>query len=707
LLRELTLKAVYRTETDNLLEDFYIPVLRNSKRYDRAVGYFSASMLSIAAQGLSAFVEADGKMRLIFGGELLEEEASAISSGYDLRKLALRESEKIIGAVDNIADALCYRRLEALSWLVATGSLDIKVALRPRGMYHEKIGILTDEVGDRVVFQGSANETTAAMLPDFNFESINVFPSWRPELSDHSQPYIDGFERLWTNTAKNALVISFPEAARERLIKISKHARMPSVAVELKLGTQSSSEEPLTSSLPGLPKVIGDTEFALRKHQHDALNAWRSHGLQGILALATGAGKTITALYGAVRLFEATGRMFLVIAVPYQNLADQWVREAAQFGMRAVRCYGGHITWAEELNKIIHLFQTHAIDFGCVVVVERTLSSNEFRNALANVSAESLMFVGDECHHHRSEAVSKALPENAKVRLGLSATPEPYRGGDESDLLTAYYGPVVARYDLADALADEVLSPYEYYVHPVDLTEPETEEYKELSRQISVTAASSHGDEKDSNGRLDMLLFRRSRLLGNAANKLERLTELVGGKPPQPLTLFYCGDGSTEDEVTGENIRQVEAVSRVLYEAGWKVSHFTARESRRMREQILANFRLGIIDAMVAIRCLDEGIDVPACRTAFILASSRNPRQFVQRRGRILRRSPGKMRAVIHDMLVTLPSEFTDASMLEANLMRAELRRVSEFARLAVNGSDAYRTLEPLLKRYDLVHHFV
>ncbi|PSH04047.1 MAG: type III restriction endonuclease subunit R [Acidobacteria bacterium] len=708
MLRELKLKAVYRTESDNLLEDFYIPALSTSVRYDRAVGFFSASMLSIAAQGLSAFVQSDGKMRLIFGGELLAEEADAIQTGYNLKSVVQRLGAQFLSQIDNLADALCYRRLEALAWLVANGNLEIKVALKQKGMYHEKIGILTDCRDDSVIFQGSANETTSALLPDFNFESINVFPSWREELRDHFEPYVLGFQQLWDGQSKNTVVIPFPEAVRDRLIKISKTISVPSIALEIALQQRllKPDDEP-TAAEPFVPTIFGDAEFRLKDHQLNALNQWRAQGCQGILALATGAGKTITALYGAVRLFQYTHRMFLVIAVPYQNLADQWVREAKSFGIRAIPCYGGATRWTEDLSRAVHLFETYASPFACAVVVNRTLKSEAFQNVLKQLPGESLMFVGDECHHHHSRSMSEALPSQASVRLGLSATPEPYRGGDEADLSVAYYGPIADRYELADALRDGVLTPYEYHVHLIELTAEETEVYEELSAQISRLAASLDSQNEAQHQQLDTLLFKRSRLLGSASNKLARLADIMCGRPPEPLTLFYCGDGSVEDEDSGESLRQVEATCKLLYKNGWRVATFTAQESRKEREQILANFRVGVMDAMVAIRCLDEGIDVPACRTAYILASSRNPRQFIQRRGRILRRSPGKLRAVIHDMVVVIPEGVCSSFDLEKRLFREELRRVSEFARLAANGADTYRVLEPLLKRYDLLHHFV
>jgi hypothetical protein len=213
--------------------------------------------------------------------------------------------------------------------------------------------------------------------------------------------------------------------------------------------------------------------------------------------------------------------------------------------------------------------------------------------------------------------------------------------------------------------------------------------------------------ESSEDGQLKMLLFKRARILGAAANKLPALDALLSNATPHKHTLFYCGDGRTEEEDSDEPVRQIEAVSRLIDTRGWRNSQFTSRESRDERQAILNNFRLGFIDAMVAIRCLDEGIDVPACRTAYILASSRNPKQFIQRRGRILRRSPGKEKAEIFDFVVRIPDDIASGSPHERALLAGELGRVAEFGKLALNSGEVYESLEPLLDQYDLHHHYV
>jgi len=700
---------VYRSESDNLLEDFYIPALTTSTRYDRAVGFFSSAMLSYAAQGVSGLLENNGSMRLIVGAELDAEEAEAIERGYEFKELSVKIGVQFLKVIDNIAEALCYKRLETLSWMIGTGALEIKVALRRRGMYHEKIGILTDEAGDQIVFEGSANETVSALLPDFNFESLNVFPCWREEFRPYFDPYLAGFDRLWNNRSKNTIVLEFPEAAKNRMIDVAKKCKVPTSEIEAEIWRDLNREEipQDASSYPSVPKSVHGIEFHLFDHQKEALLKWRSAGWAGILELATGAGKTITALYAITKLFEASKKLFVIIAVPYQSLADQWLAEARVFGIEPIPCYDNAARWRDTLAHYVHLYNTHAQRFACVVVVNRTLQSDEFKGMISNVSGKKLLFIGDECHHLRSHRLATSLPEHAELRLGLSATPGSQYIAESDDPLYKYFGAVSYSYTLANALNDKVLTPYYYHPHFIELTDDEIVVYEELSTQIAKSFASQKASLDDPDDRLKQLLLKRARLLGSARNKLKALDELLSSKKPERFSLFYCGDGTCEHEDTGESIRQVRAVSQLIHSHGWSSSEFTAEESRQVRKTILDDFRVGLIDAMVAIRCLDEGIDVPACRTAYIMASGRNPRQFIQRRGRILRRSPGKEFAVIYDFPVQIPFGVCEKTEFERQLFKAELQRIAEFARLAENPHDSYRAAEALLKAFDLEHILV
>ena len=702
VLRDLNIRPVYSSDESDLLREFYVPALSASNSYDRAVGFFSAQMLSLAAQGLAALIDRRGCVRLVVGAALSPEEDLAIRDGYLRREVHEKLGQEFCEVIDDVADGLVRNRLETLSWLVAGGQLEIQVALRPQGMFHDKLGVLHDESGDSIVFQGSANETAYAVLPDFNFESISVFPSWRPALHEHFRAHKSRFDRLWNNKLKGTLVIPFPEASWEKLLAVRHGTAYPKIAVELDIANQKSTPDRLLEQ-PKVPEVLADRPFAALPHQIRALRNWRASDFSGVFKHATGAGKTVSAIYGATRLWQQVGRLFLVVAVPYQNLADQWMRELRLFGWRPVPCYRARENWESILGDEISAFDSDVTHASSAVVVTRTLGSDLFKSMIQSLKAQRhLMFVGDECHHLSSKSAAEALPPHARYRLGLSATPEDQWSSERTDRLKAYFGSIVHEFGLRDALRQGVLSPYTYEVVLCELDEDEADEYIQLTGQIGRLSAD---EEQESDLQLRALLGRRSRLLAHCRDKLAKLKEIVQREPIEPLSLFYCGDGAVEGDPLEPSLRHVQAVTTVLHAAGWKASIYTAQEQLEERRRILDNFEARLIDAVVAIRCLDEGIDVPACRSAYILASSRNSRQFIQRRGRILRRAPGKKTARVVDFVVTLPAG--DSSRLDEvgrRLARDELRRIVEFAKTANNLRDVYDRIKALLDEYDLSH---
>jgi superfamily II DNA or RNA helicase len=717
MLRDIEIKAVYNSEEDNILEDFYIPALQNSVYYDRAVGYFDAKMLTTAARGLSSFIQNDGYMRLIVGATLTAEEYAAIAQGYEARdalKRIERHLEQIIESDDS--DLFKYQ-LNALTWLVKHRKLDVKVALRRYGIHHQKIGIMKDAAGDFVVFQGSANETNNALSP-YNYETINVFKSWQPEFKEHFEPHMRSFNKLWENTARDTLVLDISDIAGRVLQSKFPNVMRPSIKDEIDFWQKDLDKVGLSSSsaiLPAVPESLYGQPFKLKDHQRQALENWKNNNFRGVFELATGAGKTITSIYGAVKVFESRKKLLTVISVPYQALADQWEENLKLFNIKPVVCYGGEGSWYPTLMEQIILFQTGVLKFLAVVVVDATLSSKtrKFFDTIASVGSrfpDHFLFIGDECHHHGATSIALALPEDAGLRMGLSATPD--RTGDEegNEKIYNYYGDVIHKYTLADALCDKVLTPYEYHLVPVMLTVEETEKYIELTKKISRVVAFMHagGGGGDQESALNILLNQRARVVNGTQNKPIALEKLLKQLSPIKHSLFYCAegmldDGSSEDDDAG--MRQIEIISSLLHEYGWKSSQFTANEKKTQRENILKDFKEGIIDSLVAMKCLDEGVDIPACTTAFILSSSRKPRQFVQRRGRILRKSPGKEKAVIYDFFVTLPIDSIEEKDIARRLLIAELKRINEFASLALNKGQTFRVLEDYLKQYDLMHY--
>lgn len=718
MLRTLEFKGVYKSDQDDILRSFYFPALAAADRYDRAVGYFSASSLSEAAQALTVFIKGDGLIRLVVGAFTAQSDIDAVREGLRLKEVSERIGADLLAAVTGVDDELFQHRFKALAWLIAHDRLEIRVALRPNGIYHDKVGIITDAQGDAVVFSGSANESAAALLPTHNYESINVFPTWLPELAPWHEPHRESFARLWDNKSRGTVVIDLPTALKENLLEVASALDAPpdsereaQIAARLRALEAVDEAEP-ASRLPRAPDTINGMPFKMREHQLEALRAWQANGYRGIFDLATGAGKTITAMYAAVQMAKGVPGLAVVIAAPYQSLADQWCEILEAFNIRPLQCYVSKESWHEDLRKRVLDMQGGSDAFQAIVVVNRTLQTPEFQAALGRIPGNRLLWIGDECHHHGSESLASALPSNAAYRIGLSATPMHYLDEQRNDRLKTYYGDVVFSYTLAQAIADKVLTPYNYYPSVVPLTADEAGEFISLSDDIARAFMREGKSSGPPSTMLTALLMKRARIIGSAANKMAALQTTLAGQPPQQHALFYCGDGQVEmDGMEADDgaedsqpTRQIEAVSRLLDGQGWKVSRFTARESRRERESILQSFKIGAIDGLVAIKCLDEGIDVPACSIAYILASSRDPRQFIQRRGRILRRSPGKTIANIHDYIVVLPEDAHDESGAARKLITAELKRVAEFSGLAENRNEAYAVLRPILTAYDLEH---
>lgn len=459
-----------------------------------------------------------------------------------------------------------------------------------------------------------------------------------------------------------------------------------------------------------------------RPYQSEAVRSWAEASGRGILNMATGTGKTITSLLAAAHSRETMdGRLALIIAVPYQHLVEQWASDVREFGATPVMAFESRAQWQEGLQRRILEFNNGARDSFVVVTTHKTFASDAFQDELTTVTATEQMLIADEVHHLGAPHIRKSLPQSIPLRLGLSATPQRWYDNEGTKALFHYFGKgVVYEYSLQRAIDNGSLCEYYYIPHVVSLTADEEEDYLQLSRKIARLAASvdeglGDADLQDVSG-LKEILFKRARLLGTAEQKLERLKSLLERERAVKHTLVYCGDGSIEDGLTGRTKRHVDAtVERLHRDLGIRARRFTAKESQDKRQELLDRFSGGDIEALVAIRCLDEGVDVPSTRTAYILASSSNPRQFVQRRGRILRQAQDKPYAVIHDFVVAPPrrafqDEASDQFSAERSLIEKELDRVSLFAESARNHPDAdidgvptgSRTLQSLKREFNL-----
>lgn len=700
--KDLTLSYRYRSDSEdtNIIRDFYIPVLEKTKIYQRAVGYFSSGSLAFASKGIGELIENGGKMQLIASPNLSKEDIEAIERGYIERDKAIEES--ILKALEIPSNELVKERLNYLAWLIAREQLDIKIAVlkdkNQFGLYHEKLGIMEDYNKNKIAFSGSSNETEGGLYN--NFESIDVFCSWQPSEELRVETKVQDFMNLWNNTTNKLDILDFPDAAKEKILTYRKNTfskKDPEVDLH-----NTEINQVKEASLEPFPKI--PSHFEIRDYQQEAIRAWFRNNCKGLLEMATGTGKTITALSAVSKLWEVTNRLGVVIVCPYTHLVDQWVEDIKQFNMSPVVAYSSRSLWENELSHYVTAFQSGIINHFCLITTNATFGSSHMQAALHRLRGQ-IVFVADEAHHLGADRNRKKLLDSFPYRLALSATPNRWYDDEGTDELISYFGgKVVFQFGLEKAIERDFLTQYFYYPHVVHLDEDESEKYYEITRKL-VRLMPRDGNIKDSgNESLQSLLIERSRILSRARNKIIILRELMEGRKDSKYNIIYCGDSRVDGE------KQIDVVVNLLgYELGMKVHTFTSREDEKQRRELLKRFEDGNLQGLVAIKCLDEGVDVPATQTAYILSSSTNPREFIQRRGRVLRKHRLKQYSYIHDFIV-VPRPLNEVGHvedhlfnIERNMIKREMARFTEFADLAINGPKAHEIIDEVKHAYNLL----
>jgi superfamily II DNA or RNA helicase len=621
LLTDLNLLQVMDTSTHDLTSEFFKPLLSTSLYYDRGVGFFSSGWIRINSEGMVDFANHAGRARWVTSPILDEADWLALQAGDTARKdIALRLALK--RNIADLAEVLKKDTLSALAWMVADEIITFKLALPQgklnQGDFHDKFGIFTDIQGNQVSFNGSYNDSIQGTR---NYESIKIFYSWEPKFAPLVHKDVERFECLWKNLDPNVRVFDLPEAAREQILRLRTSERPYAEPEWIRSRLIRGAAATYSLPQPSLPDTI-----ILRDYQNEAIDSWFKHECYGLLEMATGSGKTITALAASAKLYEREEQLAVVITVPYQHLVDQWHEEAKAFGYRPVLAYKSKSSWLQEINHQIMEYNAGYRRFISVITTHTTFSKSDFQSSIARLK-KPLLIIADEVHHLGAEHSRDHYPENIPFRLALSATPDRWFDDTGTEALRNYFGETVFSFPLEKAIGT-CLTPYYYYPHLVPLTDEELDQYQELSAKIARLMNSK--DEKRQQA-LEMLLIRRAKLMNNAENKLSTLSELVGQQANIKHTLFYCSPERID-----------ETIKLLGWDKGLIIHRFTAEESTKERQRLLEDFAKGELQALVAMKCLDEGVDVPNTNTAYILASSGNPREFIQRRGRILRKAPGK-----------------------------------------------------------------
>lgn len=711
--KEINLEDEYKTPRDNITKDFYIPLLEKSKLYQRSVGFFSSSSLIDLSYGLVNLVKNNGKIQYIVSPVLSEEDLKAINDGYASREEV--ENRKLLESFEEPKDYFEEERLNLLANLIADGVLDIKIAYSLNkdgkiGLFHPKLGLFYDNEENCVAFSGSMNETKSAF--NDNYESFDVFTSWNDPIRVNTKKR--DFNLLWENGDSNALVYNFPEAPKNKLLSYKKSKVNWNIddeeEIENQLNKIDIDDERITNK-PKIPKSVLKNG-GLREYQKEAIKNWRENGYVGIYDMATGTGKTFTALGSIVDIYNnLQKKLAVVICCPQIHLVDQWVEDILAFNIKPVICHSkAPYDYKKKLKTEILDFNLGVEDFICMVCCNATYKNDFIQEQIRSIDGDVLLVV-DEAHNFGSPDLMQTLDDKFKYRLALSATFE--RHGDEygTNFLTNYFQKKCIVFTLEEAIP-EFLTKYKYYPILITLEEDELEKYHNLSREISKNL------KYDKKGRVvglnkmgELLAGKRARLIAGAHAKISKLTSLMKKYQNDKHILVYCGATRVnEQDEDGNDLKQIQAITDVIgNQLNMDTAKFTSEENSKERAIIKEKFAYGKeLQVLVAIKCLDEGVNIPAIKTAFILASTQNPKEYIQRRGRVLRKFPGKEFAEIYDF-VTIPRNLDEAYCLtneeiksEKSLVKNELKRIIEFKSIAMNPKDSDELIEKITESYRL-----
>lgn len=718
-LQDVTLKKEYRSLIDNVVQDFYLPLLKEARLYQRAVGFFSSSSLVEISKGIAQMASTGGKIQIVASPHLSEDDVAAIRKGYADRNEII-ERALIAQLSDTQADYYSMERLNLLANLIADGVLDIRIAYtedeKGIGMYHEKMGIITDNDGNRVAFSGSMNESATAML--VNYEAIDVFRDWADsDEKERVMLKVEAFNSLWNDYEPNVHVLEFPNVTDAFIEKYKKKA--PSFDVDERQYSSANKtrvngrhENPIGARVP--------VSIKFHDYQEQAITAWVGENYRGIFDMATGTGKTYTGLGSIAKLSQdLDDELAVIIVCPYQHLVEQWVEDIKKFNMSPIVGYSSspQKDWKKRLSDAIRDQKIRADKrFFCFATTNATFASDYVQNQISKIRKPILLVI-DEAHNFGAPTYASCLDDRFTYRLALSATLDRYRDDEGTALLYRFFGKKCIEYSLSRAIAEDKLTRYKYHPILVFLNDDERPEYEELSYKMSKCLT------RDKNGHLklnrsgEILAIERSRIVAGAIGKLAALREQMLPYVDDNNILVYCGatsilsEKSDRSETDERDIRQIDAVTHLLgNELGMSVSKFTAEENIETRTLIVDQFqKAGRLQVIVAIKCLDEGVNIPGIRTAFILASTTNPKEYIQRRGRVLRKAPNKAYAEIYDF-ITLPRPLDSVSALtedqakrDLSLVKNELARVKEFGRLSMNPMDAESLIWEIQDAYNII----
>ena len=656
--------------SEDLLERFYIPALERSTKYYRIAGYFSSTALAIAASGIEGLIHNEGEMYLLVSPELSVEDYRII-----------QEHRQVTDNMDMFKDFHIEsdpdEHLRALAWLLDSGKLKIKIVVPKRGhmsLFHEKIGVLFDNDGNMVSFSGSINETAQAWL--YNIEEFKVFCSWKQGQMDYLNKDLKKFLDYWKgNRQALADVYDVPTAICQKIISIK-----PRDLHDLRIMERYTGRRKANSS-----------SLSLFKHQSDMVQAWTENQYSILAEMATGTGKTRSAIGCMLKKLKDNERLLVIVSTPQNTLSRQWRIDFQKLeivlGNSAI-IDGTNSKWRRDLEYILLDLNTGVYTTAVIFTTHRTSSNPRFLDIIRRAKGETkVLFICDEVHAVATEKQEAALYPLYEYRIGLSATPDRMFDDIGTQLIRDYFGNKSFEFTISDALntinpitGKPFLNSFEYHPLFITLSDDEYQRYKKKSRQIAIEKAKEDKDED----RIRDLLMTRALILKNAEQKYDVLQQLIDRMGSQNIkdTLLFVSDKQigrcmeilASNHISRAKITEEESASKVVN-----------LEGETERQKYIADFASHRIQILLAIKCLDEGIDIPNARIALLMSNGTNPREYIQRIGRVIRQAKDKPISQIYDFVAVAPDNS------DTNILLHEARRAQQIAQNAINYHDVER----------------
>ena len=736
----------YKSRTEWEPVGFFSDCLCNSKQFDLMLGFFSSSAINILSYGFAIFLYNGGKMRLIINDILSEEDRDFIARGVSEDSVPYINIKDILNLLKILSERNSHF-FDCLAWLIRNNRLEIKV-IAPKnniGISHTKSGVFYDGVNE-VAFDGSCNFSKTALID--NIESITVSCSWDGDIENNKVLSIKSdFDKIINEEDKQVVYIPI-NAIRTKITELTQDKTLSELLKEECQNINKLPKPVLTSTVvKSLEKARNKIDVILEKienqeennkkeivnpsfpypsgprdYQKDAFERWKNNKQQGLFAMATGTGKTKTSLNCLLEIYNRLGYYKALILVPTITLVEQWEKECLKFNFEnIIKVCSKYKGWKASLanNRMLELASPdNKLSYIIIATYASFIKSENFLE-LNNFPKNKVLLIADEAHNMGSNRILKRLKDIKYLRrIGLSATPNRQYDEEANKKLLEFFGSQEAytfEYSMKEAIQKGALCKYYYYPHLVKLTNDEMDNYIELSHKIAKIV---NREDDESREILKILLLKRKHIIHKAHNKKSIfksiLEDYFKGKGSVKYTLVYVPEGNKPDDFTAdifdmndvindddETIHLINEYTEIVrdIDSHIVVRQFTAESLDR--DEMLKQFADGSIDVLTSMKCLDEGVDVPRSELAIFCSSTGNPRQFIQRRGRVLRTHKDKKYAIIHD-LVVIPENVSDNSDIERNLVESEIRRVRDFALLSENCNDTLNVFDNILEQYKI-----